>query len=152
MTKRAFSRPNEVGFLACTERRRLPGAGRGRFDRANLMRHRDQQVSSKRGKVMGQFNYNGAISALAICRAPLHIANMALGPSPVHFKPHPVKRGDGWYVQVTWDNGRTAQVPNFATEADAEQWIKHESAVWLAERHTGSHDQYKAPKRVPRPD
>jgi hypothetical protein len=65
---------------------------------------------------------------------------MALGPSPVHFKPHPLRSGDGWFIQVTWDSGRTAEVPNFASEADAERWIAHESALWLAERHTGSHD------------
>lgn len=65
---------------------------------------------------------------------------MALGPSSVRFIPHLLKSGDGWYVQVTWDNGRTAQVPNFATEADAEQWIKNGSALWLTERHTHSRD------------
>ncbi len=65
---------------------------------------------------------------------------MALTPSPVHFAARPLKSGDGWYVQVTWDSGRTAQVPDFATEADAKQWIRDESGVWLAERHTGSHD------------
>jgi len=64
---------------------------------------------------------------------------MALGPSSVRFNPHSLKSGDGWYVQVTWDNGRTAQVPNFATEAEAERWIKNDSAQWLAERHTHSH-------------
>ncbi len=65
---------------------------------------------------------------------------MALGPSPVHLKARPHKSGDSWYVQVTWDSGRTAQVPDFVTEADAERWIKEESALWLEERHTGSHD------------
>ena len=70
----------------------------------------------------------------------LHIASMALGPSPIHFSAHPVEIGDGWYVRVTWDNGRTAEVPNFATEAEAEQWIKHEAAAWIEKRRTGSHD------------
>jgi hypothetical protein len=65
---------------------------------------------------------------------------MALGPSPVHFEARPFKVGDGWYVRVSWDNGRTADVPNFATEADAEQWIKHEAASWLEKRRTKSHD------------
>ena len=65
---------------------------------------------------------------------------MALSPSPAHFNARPFKIGDGWYVRVTWDNGSTADVPNFATEANAEQWIKHEAAAWIEKRRTGSHD------------
>lgn len=83
----------------------------------------------------------GPISVLALHSDASHIASMALGPSQANFKARPVKVGDGWYVRVTWDNGRTADVPGFANEADAEQWIRHEAAAWLEKRHTGSHDE-----------
>ncbi len=65
---------------------------------------------------------------------------MALGPAQAHFQARPFKTGDGWYVHVIWDNGRTADVPNFATEDDAKEWIRHEAHAWLEKRRTGSHD------------
>ena len=64
----------------------------------------------------------------------------ATGALEAHFKPCPLKHGDGWYVLASWDSGRTAEVNGFATEAEAEAWIKNDSAAWLTARHTGSHD------------
>jgi hypothetical protein len=68
------------------------------------------------------------------------VSGMPLGPSPVRFKAQPRQNGDGWFVRATWDSGRTADILNFATRNDAEQWIEHEAPAWLEKRRTGSHD------------
>ena len=60
--------------------------------------------------------------------------------SPPRLESRPLKRGGGWYVLVTWSSGRTAQVNDFASETEAEQWISNASAAWLAARQTGSRD------------
>jgi hypothetical protein len=64
----------------------------------------------------------------------------ATGALIAHFKPVPLKHGDGWTVLASWDSGRTAEVNGFATKAEAQAWITTESAAWLTARHTGSHD------------
>jgi len=48
---------------------------------------------------------------------------MTLAALQAHFKSCPLKHSAGWYLRVTWDSGRTAQVDGFATEAEAEAWI-----------------------------
>jgi hypothetical protein len=65
---------------------------------------------------------------------------MVLHPLEAHFQARPLKRGTGWYVLVSWDGGRTAQINDFASEAEADEWIKNKSAGWLKTRDTGSHD------------
>jgi hypothetical protein len=44
------------------------------------------------------------------------------------------------YVLITRSTGSTAQLGDFATEADAVEWVNVESAAWLKTRQTGSHD------------
>ena len=51
---------------------------------------------------------------------------MALLPSQAQFEARQLKNGGRWYVLVTWTNGSTAQVNDFAKESEAEQWIKVE--------------------------
>ena len=66
---------------------------------------------------------------------------MALRPLEVHFQARQAKRGEGWQVLATWDNGRTAQVGNFADRAEAEEWIKNKAAAWLpVSSDESSHD------------
>jgi len=78
---------------------------------------------------------------LAVFAACRHSAAMAaIGALKAHFKPCPLKHGDGWYVLASWDSGRTAEVTGFATKAEAAAWIKNESPAWLTARYTGSHD------------
>lgn len=55
-------------------------------------------------------------------------------PAPT-FEHHELKAG-GWYVVATWYNGRTQHVGGFATEAEAIDWIKNESAEWTR-KHSG---------------
>jgi hypothetical protein len=64
---------------------------------------------------------------------------MALAALQAHFKSCPLKHSAGWYLRVTWDSGRTAQVDGFATEADAEPWIATNSIARVKARQTGSH-------------
>jgi hypothetical protein len=64
---------------------------------------------------------------------------VALGALEAHFKVCPLKRGEGWWILVTWDNGRTAQVDGFATQTEAAAWITTNSVAWLNARQTGRH-------------
>jgi hypothetical protein len=65
---------------------------------------------------------------------------MVLHASTAHFEARQLKRGEGWYVLVTWPNGSSALIHDLASEAEAEEWIKNKSAAWLKARLTGSHD------------
>jgi IS1 family transposase len=42
--------------------------------------------------------------------------------------------GQGYFVRATLTNGATDTIYGFATEADADKWIRNESVVWLYER------------------
>ena len=65
---------------------------------------------------------------------------MEIHPSaPPRLETRAVKHGEGWFVLVTWSNGRTAQIDGFADEPEAAQWIKISAAAWLTGRQTGSH-------------
>ena len=48
-----------------------------------------------------------------------------------------LKVGAGWYVVATWPNGRTQHIGGFVNELDASEWIKNESAAWVAEHASG---------------
>ncbi|MCB1498260.1 MAG: hypothetical protein KDK07_00470 [Bauldia sp.] len=65
---------------------------------------------------------------------------MTLQPLVPKFETRKSRRGDDWLVHASWSSGRTADIPGFANEAAAEDWIKTESPRWLAARLTGSHD------------
>jgi hypothetical protein len=65
---------------------------------------------------------------------------MALRAAVARFEPHEVKQGNAWFVHASWSNGRTADVGNFESEAEAVRWIESESTAWLAARLTHSHD------------
>ncbi len=66
---------------------------------------------------------------------------MALRALIPEFETRELRHGKGWIVHASWSNGRTADIPNFASRAEADQWIKTSSTAWLEERSTGSHDR-----------
>jgi hypothetical protein len=46
-------------------------------------------------------------------------------------KPTPLPIGGGYYVRATLTDGTVDRIDGFATEGEAERWIKNESVVWL---------------------
>jgi hypothetical protein len=56
-------------------------------------------------------------------------------PRPI-FKPREIKLGDTshWYVEVEWDDGTIEEIGQFASIADAWDWIARHSRTWLEER------------------
>jgi hypothetical protein len=65
---------------------------------------------------------------------------MTLQPLVPKFQSLEARHGRGWLVHVSWTSGRTADVQGFASEAEAEEWVRSDSPAWLAARLTGSHD------------
>ena len=63
-----------------------------------------------------------------------HIRRMALPVAPPRMEPKPLKVGTGWYVLVTWEDGQTEIVGDFANERSAELWMERESSQWEALR------------------
>jgi hypothetical protein len=47
------------------------------------------------------------------------------------FDPIEMKGPQGWFVRVTLPRGEPARLGGFTTEAEATEWIKRESSVWL---------------------
>src|SRR6266404_4476259 len=54
----------------------------------------------------------------------------------IRFETRPVKGGPGWLVIITFPDRPEMQVSDFATEADAKNWITNDSWAWL---HPGRH-------------
>jgi NAD(P)H-flavin reductase len=46
--------------------------------------------------------------------------------------PHPIKGSPGWFVKISFPDGRERRISRFVTEAEAEAWIANESDDWLA--------------------
>ena len=44
--------------------------------------------------------------------------------------------GDGWYVAVTWPDGRFEEVDGFRSESDANGWVAESFLAWLDENET----------------
>ena len=65
---------------------------------------------------------------------------MALQPLVPRFQSREARHGKGWLVHASWSSGRTADIPGFATKAEADEWIASKSQGWLEVRLTGSHD------------
>jgi hypothetical protein len=60
-----------------------------------------------------------------------HIATMTKSAAKIRFEPRPMKGGPGWLVIVTFPDRPEMQVSDFATEADAKNWITNDSWAWL---------------------
>jgi hypothetical protein len=59
-------------------------------------------------------------------------------PEPkVTFKAIQIKSDEGWHVLVTLPNGQQPYLGGFKTEADAINWIDHESKTWLEGYESG---------------
>ena len=52
----------------------------------------------------------------------------------VDFQPIEMKVGSGWFVRVTLPRGEPPRLGGFKTEAEATEWIKRKSAVWVLSR------------------
>ncbi len=50
------------------------------------------------------------------------------------FEAHRLKSAPGWYVRVSWRHGQVEHVSGFASERDAQNWIKEKSMGWLRNR------------------
>jgi hypothetical protein len=46
--------------------------------------------------------------------------------------PLPIRGSPGWFVQVSFPDGREKRISRFTTEAEARAWIDNESDDWLA--------------------
>ena len=56
---------------------------------------------------------------------------MAESAANIRFEVRPMKKGPTWMVVVTFPDRAEMQVPDFATEADARNWINNDSQEWL---------------------
>ena len=63
---------------------------------------------------------------------------MTTSAPPPKFTPLPLAGGEGWFVQVDWQDF-SEQVGSFVSRAEAEEWIANKSADWLR--------QYKRPPK-----
>lgn len=48
------------------------------------------------------------------------------------FEARPLKLGAGYYVLVTYHDGRTEQINEFGSEDEATIWIQEHSQDWLS--------------------
>lgn len=49
----------------------------------------------------------------------------------VTYQSLPFKAAPGYFVRVTWPDGRTMDIDNFVSEAEADKWITEKSAEWF---------------------
>jgi hypothetical protein len=56
---------------------------------------------------------------------------MAKSVADIRFEARPAKFGGEWVVVVTFPDRADLQVNDFATEADARNWITNDSEGWL---------------------
>lgn len=62
----------------------------------------------------------------------------------------PMKDFSGFYVQVTWPNGRQQQVGEFKTQDEADAWIDEAAAAWVQKhRQRTLRDNYDHPRSTP---
>lgn len=56
---------------------------------------------------------------------------MAKSVAKIRFEPRPIKAGPGWLVIIRFPDRPEIEVPGFATEADANNWVTNDSEIWL---------------------
>jgi len=59
------------------------------------------------------------------------MGSMARSIANIRFEARPMKRGPDWMVVVTFPDRPEIRVNDFASEADARNWITNDSAAWL---------------------
>jgi hypothetical protein len=57
-------------------------------------------------------------------------APLAKSVAKIRFESRPIK-GSGWLVIVRFPDRPEIEVPGFATEADAQNWVTNDSSAWL---------------------
>jgi hypothetical protein len=60
---------------------------------------------------------------------PARSRPLAKSVARIRFEPRPIKMGSGWLVIVRFQP--EIEVPGFATEADAQNWVTNDSWAWL---------------------
>jgi hypothetical protein len=60
---------------------------------------------------------------------------MANTNAKVEFQPVRMNDGEGWFVRVLLPKGEQPRLGGFNSEAEAMDWIRRKSAVWLREHH-----------------
>jgi len=60
---------------------------------------------------------------------------MAVVNAKVEFQPVRMDSGAGWFIRVLLPKGEQPRLGGFNTEAEATEWIRRRSAVWLKEHH-----------------
>jgi hypothetical protein len=56
------------------------------------------------------------------------------------FDPIEMKVSPGWFVRVTLQGREPARLGGFRTEAEASEWIKRESSLWLKDYSDRQHN------------
>ena len=59
------------------------------------------------------------------------MVSMVNPPQKTTFEEVQIKMGPEWYVRVALPDGGRPTLGGFQTEAEAVEWIKHDSGVWL---------------------
>jgi hypothetical protein len=62
---------------------------------------------------------------------PARSPPLAKSVAKIRFEPRPIKMGSGWLVIVRFPDRPEIEVPSFATEADAQNWVTNDSWAWL---------------------
>ena len=50
------------------------------------------------------------------------------------FEARHLTSASGWYVRVTWPNGKRDHIPGFVSQQEAQRWIEGKAPAWLSER------------------
>ena len=58
-------------------------------------------------------------------------APLAKSVAKIRFEPRPIKAGPGWLVIIRFPDRPEIELPGFATEADANNWVTNDSEAWL---------------------
>jgi hypothetical protein len=56
-----------------------------------------------------------------------------LSSSPL-LEPRHLASASGWYVRVTWPNGKHDHVPGFISQQEAQRWIDEKAAAWVPQQ------------------
>jgi hypothetical protein len=62
-------------------------------------------------------------------------------------EPRKAENGTGYYIVVTWSDGRTEQLSGFKDETAALDWIRLGSRAWIARRKKKRRDHLRRPDR-----
>ena len=56
------------------------------------------------------------------------------------FETRHLTSASGWYVRVTWPNGKRHHIPGFVSQLEAQRWIEGKARAWLSEQNNVPRD------------